>query len=138
MRDTPLSNCERDFLLKAIQEKKVGDPEHLVITVWWMIHSYVCMVADPFLCVYGGGSIPMCVWWMIHFYVFMLDCSISMCLWWVLHCYMFFFIIIILTAFGWKADVRLQKHKDNIRNRLWMLLCGIGQDEVNDSHHTIY
>ncbi|CAG5882484.1 unnamed protein product [Menidia menidia] len=23
MRDTPLSNCERDFLLKAIEEKKL-------------------------------------------------------------------------------------------------------------------
>ncbi len=24
MKDTPLSNCERDFLLKAIEEKKVS------------------------------------------------------------------------------------------------------------------
>lgn len=24
MKDTPLANCERDFLLKAIEEKKVS------------------------------------------------------------------------------------------------------------------
>lgn len=32
MKDTPLANCERDFLLKAIEEKKVG---------WFLNMSYV-------------------------------------------------------------------------------------------------
>lgn len=37
MKDTPLSNCERDFLLKAIEEKKVG----AIIST----RCYVCVCA---------------------------------------------------------------------------------------------
>lgn len=29
MKDTPLSNCERDFLLRAISEKKVGFSQNI-------------------------------------------------------------------------------------------------------------
>lgn len=40
------------------------------------------------------------------------------------------------SASGWKTDLRLQKDKDQIWNRLWMLLCGSGKNQVNSSAHT--
>lgn len=39
------------------------------------------------------------------------------------------------SASGWKTDLRLQKDKDHIWNRLWMLLCGSGENQVNSSAH---
>lgn len=41
MKDTPLSNCERDFLLKAIEEKKVGE----IISTRCRV--FVCARAQP-------------------------------------------------------------------------------------------
>ena len=59
MRDTPLSNCERDFLLKAIEEKKVGTP---VLSYMKCGFSSDVGLDAPFPCVNGGGClISMCV-----------------------------------------------------------------------------
>lgn len=37
MKDTPLSNCERDFLLRAISEKKVGLSQNIYTIVEFMV-----------------------------------------------------------------------------------------------------
>lgn len=47
MKDTPLSNCERDFLLRAIAEKKVGlFLEHLQDSSFYEVEIMVILAVD--------------------------------------------------------------------------------------------
>lgn len=50
-------------------------------------------------------------------------------------CQLLLIVLYFSSASGWKTDLRLQKDKDQIWNRLWMLLCGSGENQVNSSAH---